>query len=238
MVNCWSTSLFQIIDRLRVLALDSRAIKKNSNLSPKGNELSMSPAISNINAQDKCLNSLPTTRTSSLNAVKNLTSLTELRGETKWIIEGYKETEILIPGPIATNHSIYLFKCVDSVLNLETTKFTTASIDQCEHFGIVVDRVVSGIDIVRCKDVQIQIVGFCPTISIDSSDGVQIYLSKECIQEGTQIITSKTSTVNILIESKNSTDDYEWIEKPVPEQFISKVDPASYSIVTNPVTHI
>ena len=165
--------------------------------------------------------------------------LIELRGDSKWIVEGQHGTEISMPQKIETKHSIYIFKCKDSVLPLEGSKFTTASIDQCENFGLVVEKVVSGIEIVRSKGCQIQVLGFCPTISIDSSERIQIYLSKECVREKTQIVTSNSSSVNILVQSSASNDgDDEWIEKPIPEQFVSMIHVNDLSIVTTPQSHI
>ena len=52
-----------------------------------------------------------------------------------------------------------------------------------------------------------------PTITIEKTDGCQVYLSKESLH--TEIISAKSSEMNILIPK----EDGEFSECPVPEQF-------------------
>lgn len=76
----------------------------------------------------------------------------------------------------------------------------------------MVSSVVSSLDIVNCKSVQVQITGTTPTMSIDKTEGAQIYVSKESI--GIEIFTAKSSEINVLFEEAG-----EWVEKAVSEQF-------------------
>lgn len=57
-----------------------------------------------------------------------------------------------------------------------------------------------------------------PTVSIDKTDGCQMYLSKESIEA--EIITSKSSAMNILIPT---SVDGDYIELPLPEQYKTKI---------------
>ena len=52
-----------------------------------------------------------------------------------------------------------------------------------------------------------------PTITIEKTDGCQVYLSLDSLH--TEIITAKSSEMNILIPKP----DGEFVECPVPEQF-------------------
>jgi adenylyl cyclase-associated protein len=61
---------------------------------------------------------------------------------------------------------------------------------------------------------QVQVLGTCPTVSVDKTDGFQLYLSAESL--ATQIVTAKSSEMNILIPGG---PDGDMIELPVPEQF-------------------
>ncbi len=45
-----------------------------------------------------------------------------------------------------------------------------------------------------------QSMGQCHTVSIDKTDGCQVYLSKECLD--VEIITAKSSEMNVLVPNK------------------------------------
>ena len=56
-----------------------------------------------------------------------------------------------------------------------------------------------------------------PTISVDKTDGCQMFLSKECLD--VNIITAKSSEMNVMIPNGE-----EFVEQPLPEQFITKLN--------------
>lgn len=55
------------------------------------------------------------------------------------------------------------------------------AVDNCKKVGLVVDTVVSTVDVVNCKSCQLQITGKAPTTVIDKTDGMQLYLSRETL---------------------------------------------------------
>lgn len=63
-----------------------------------------------------------------------------------------------------------------------------------------------------------QVLGKVPTISIDKTDGCQIYLSNDSLD--VEIINSKSSEMNILLPKG---DDY--VEHAVPEQYKTRITP-------------
>jgi adenylyl cyclase-associated protein len=103
--------------------------------------------------------------------------------------------------------------------------------DGCKKCGIVVDNVVSSLDIVNCKSIQAQIVGKAPIAMIDKTDGLLLYLSRECLD--IEILTAKSSEMNISVPGKSEKDDF--TELAIPEQFKTTVKGAS--IVTTAVEH-
>lgn len=80
---------------------------------------------------------------------------------------------------------------------------------------ILLDSAVSALDITSSPSFTIQITGKVPTILIDSTDGGQIYLSKESL--GVEIITSKSSSINISLPVEGEEEGI-FEEKAVPEQ--------------------
>ena len=99
---------------------------------------------------------------------------------------------------------IYLLSC-------SLTVFQTY-LDACKKTGLLVTSVVSTIDLINCKQIKLQITGSCPTISVDKSDALELYVSKESL--GVEVFSAKSSGVNVLFEEKE-----EWVEKAVCEQF-------------------
>jgi adenylyl cyclase-associated protein len=78
-------------------------------------------------------------------------------------------------------------------------------VDSCRKTDLVVDTVVSSIEMVNCQSVQLQITGKSSAVTVDKTDGVQIFLSDSSLD--VEIFTSKSSGVNVVIPG-GPTDDY------------------------------
>ena len=57
-----------------------------------------------------------------------------------------------------------------------------------------------------------QVLGKVPTISVEKTDGCQMFLNAESV--GAEIVTAKSSEMNVMIPQGD-----EFVEQPVPEQF-------------------
>merc|ERR1711983_562377 len=134
----------------------------------------------------------------------------ELEGK-KWAVEYFKGNPNLVVEGTETNQSIYVFRCENSTLKVEG-KVNNIVVDGCKKMAVVFDNVVSSCEFINCQSVQMQVLGKVPTISIDKTDGCQMFLSKDSLN--TEIITAKSSEMNVMIP----TDD-DFVEQPVPEQF-------------------
>ncbi|CAH2050541.1 unnamed protein product, partial [Iphiclides podalirius] len=76
---------------------------------------------------------------------------------------------------------------------------------------------------------RLQVLGKVPTISIDKTDGCQIYLSPESLD--VEIVSSKSSEMNVLVPKSNG--DYS--EYPIPEQFKTVLNKPPTGLTTSPV---
>ena len=85
----------------------------------------------------------------------------------------------------------------------------------CSKTSILLDSTVSALSITSSPSFTVQILGTVPTILVDSTDGGQIYLSKESLQA--ELITAKTSAINISLP-KEGGEEGEYVERAVPEQ--------------------
>ncbi|KAJ8923727.1 hypothetical protein NQ315_010308 [Exocentrus adspersus] len=136
----------------------------------------------------------------------------------KWIIEYQKGNDQLVVENTEMSNVVYLYKCVDSTLIVKG-KINSITVDSCKKTAIVFDSLVSVIEYINCQSVQTQVFGKVPTISIDKTDGCQIYLSPDSLD--VEIISAKSSEMNILIPKGNG----DYTEVPIPEQFKTTINP-------------
>ena len=125
-------------------------------------------------------------------------------------------------------HVVYIYNCQNSTITVKG-KVNAITLDGCKKVGLLLDSVVSSVETVNCKSVQIQITGTAPTCSIDKTDGFQLYLSKEAA--GIEIFSAKSSEMNVLVPDANG----EFIEMPVSEQFKTVIKGSK--LITEAVEH-
>lgn len=95
------------------------------------------------------------------------------------------------------------------------------------------ESVVSSLDIVNCKSAQAQILGKAPTTVIDKTDGLVLFLSRECLD--IEIFTAKSSELNVSTPGKTDNDDY--VERALPEQLKTTIDAKTGAMSTVVVEH-
>ncbi|PNW83037.1 hypothetical protein CHLRE_06g304100v5 [Chlamydomonas reinhardtii] len=145
----------------------------------------------------------------------------ELQG-VKWAVENWSGRQDLVLENEAPKNSVYVYGCRDCVLQVKG-KVNAVSLDKCVRVGVVFGDVISGVEAVNCSSVQLQVTGAVPTLSIEKTDGAQLFVSKRCAADPNfQVVTAKCSAVNVVVvpdPDTNSEEDPQ--EHPVPEQFIS-----------------
>uniref|UniRef100_A0A7N4V5D2 Adenylyl cyclase-associated protein n=1 Tax=Sarcophilus harrisii TaxID=9305 RepID=A0A7N4V5D2_SARHA len=147
----------------------------------------------------------------------------ELEGK-KWRVEYQENSNDLVISDTELKQVAYIFKCNKSTLQIKG-KINSITIDNCKKFGLVFDNVVGIVEVINSKDIQIQVMGRVPTISINKTEGCHIYLSEEALD--CEIVSAKSSEMNILIPQ-----DGDYKEFPVPEQFKTAWDGSK--LVTEP----
>jgi len=150
---------------------------------------------------------------------------------SKWTVSyqiGNKSVAITDTEPRQT---IYIYKCKDSVVQVKG-KVNAITLDDCSKTAVVFENVVASFDIVNCHSVEVQVTGKVPSFAIDKTSGCQIYLSKDALD--TEIVTSKSSEMNVLIPPPKADDDM--IEVAIPEQFKTIIK--DRKLVTESVAHV
>jgi len=134
----------------------------------------------------------------------------ELDGK-KWNVEYFKnKPDIEINDP-EVNQSVYVFRCEGSTVKING-KCNNIIVDGCKKVAIVFGSVVSSCEFINCQSVQMQVLGKVPTISVEKTDGCQMFLNAESV--AAEIVTAKSSEMNVMIPVGE-----DFVEQPIPEQF-------------------
>lgn len=142
----------------------------------------------------------------------------ELDGN-KWIVENFENTgSDLIEIPAELHHSILISKCSKCVIQVKG-KANAISIDNCTGLSIMIESLVSSIDVIKSPKFALQVDGVLPTVMLDQVDGAQIYLQEASMKSPPEIITSKCSSINVVTPPVDTEDDSK--ETPLPEQLRS-----------------
>ena len=84
-----------------------------------------------------------------------------------------------------------------TIIVMTPGKVNSIVLDSCKKTSIVLDSVVSSVEFVNCQSVQMQVLTKVPTISIDKTDGCQIYLNQASLD--VSIVSAKSSEMNVLV---------------------------------------
>lgn len=119
---------------------------------------------------------------------------------------------------------------------LVPNKVKAVTIDGCKKIQVEIHEVISMVELINCSNVTIYIKKTAPSITIDKCSAPKIFLFKEALDKKPNIITSLTSDMNIEIPGKSEEDD--WIEVSIPQQFKISIDPQSKKVTTEAVEHV
>ncbi|KAI1365644.1 adenylate cyclase associated N terminal-domain-containing protein [Xylaria arbuscula] len=153
----------------------------------------------------------------------------ELDGN-KWLVENYEKHSEPIEIEVSMSQSVLISKCNHTTIILKG-KANAVTIENTQRLSLVVDSLVSTVDVVKSSNFALQVLGQLPTIMLDQLDGAQVYLSKESIS--TRIFSSKSSSINVNVLSA----DEDYVEIPLPYQICSQYDPEKGEMVNEIVEH-
>ena len=142
----------------------------------------------------------------------------ELEGN-KWLVENFEGPTEIIEIPAKQSQSILISRCNKAIIKV-SSKANAISIDNCTGLSIIVDSLVSSLDVIKSPKFALQVDGFVPTVLLDQVDGATVYLGPQSLT--TEIFTSKSTAVNIMLPPKEGTDE-DTKECPIPEQIKSYV---------------
>jgi len=153
----------------------------------------------------------------------------ELQGN-KWVIENQSNNRELVISETEPKQTVYIFGCDNSTVQIKG-KVNAITVDGCKKTAVVFENAIATFEVVNSQGIEVQILGKVPSLFVDKTDGIQLYLSKDCL--ASEIIASKSSAVNVHIPGPNQGDDP--TELPVPEQFKTTI--VNGRLLTQSVEH-
>ncbi|KAK4448107.1 putative adenylyl cyclase [Podospora aff. communis PSN243] len=151
----------------------------------------------------------------------------ELEGN-KWTIENFENESVEIEASLS--HSILISKCAKTTIIIRG-KANAITIDNTSRLSLIVEQLISSVDVVKSQNFALQVLVTVPTVLLDQVDGAQIYFSKE--SSSTRVFHSKSAGINLNVIG--SDDDYK--ELPLPSQICSYYDPEKGEVVDEIVSH-
>ena len=127
--------------------------------------------------------------------------------------ENLEDVSAPIEIEVGLSQSVLISRCKNVTIRING-KANAISVDNSSRTNIIIDSLVSSVDVVKCPNFALQVLGSLPTVLLDQVDGAAIYLGKDSFD--TEIYTSKCTSVNINLPPMQEDDDYR--ECPLPEQ--------------------
>ncbi|KAL8631388.1 hypothetical protein Q9189_002898 [Teloschistes chrysophthalmus] len=148
----------------------------------------------------------------------------ELEGN-KWLVENYDgnpQEGGMLEIQASISHSILISRCNKLTIRV-LGKANAISFDNCTQCSLVIDSLVSAVDVIRSPRFEMQVLGSLPTIMLDGVDGAQIYLGRGSL--ATEVFTSKCSGVNVNFPEggEEGGEEGEYVERALPEQIKSVI---------------
>lgn len=164
--------------------------------------------------------------------------LLQLEGDKRWVVRHQKGTTAE-PKQVELNdvhmrHAVQIQNCESARIEIKG-KVNSVSIVSCGKVQVVLESVVSSLEVLQSENIDVKVHRAVPTATIEKSASVNLYLMDKSEALNTEVVTACSTTVNVNFPLEE--DASEIIERPIPEQFVSKIvcdKRGGYKIETKP----
>jgi hypothetical protein len=151
-----------------------------------------------------------------------------LERERKWVIAnqgkvGMSKTEkkVLTIHVYDPKQQVYIANCHDVSVHIHGRKIKALLIDSCSNLNVIFDTIISVFEVENSKHIGVQSTGVCPTFALDKTDGITVWMTRECMKVS-NFVTSKCTEVSISIPRYDGANDWDRKEVPLPEQYVHR----------------
>jgi len=155
----------------------------------------------------------------------------------RWMVENYEaEAGLIVLDKANLKSNVFISMCDEMTVQVPG-KVKAVTIDSCVKVRVFVQDVVSTVEVVNCKSVMVVVQkdGKVPSFAIDKCESPQIILSRSAYEAHPDIYSSNVTAMNVEIPGATENDDNK--EFPIPEQFLTKIDPKTGVMTTAPTSH-
>ncbi|KAF8820327.1 putative cyclase-associated protein [Cardiosporidium cionae] len=137
-----------------------------------------------------------------------------------WHVEKQGESDKVVSISSALpKEAVQIQDCQDVTIHV-CSKITFATISSCKNCSVIFDGVIASIEVINSVNLKIQIIRRIPSISIDKSSQIALFVSHE--GKDVEITTSLSGEMNLNFPAGADAAG-EWIEVPIPQQFHHKL---------------
>jgi adenylyl cyclase-associated protein len=136
-------------------------------------------------------------------------------GPSKWVVENQSSNATVTIGD--KKETVYIYGCIGATIEV-VGKCKSIVIDTCKKTKIHFDTAMASVEVVNCNRMDV----FCrekvPAVAIDKTDGIVVHLPASSLDSS--IVASKSSEMNVSFPDETG----ELIERPIPEQYVHKIN--------------
>ncbi|RNF05943.1 G-actin binding protein [Trypanosoma rangeli] len=147
-----------------------------------------------------------------------------LEGDKRWVVKYHRGTPTVQKkvtlDKVSMRQAVQIFNSEYLMVEIKG-KVNSVSVVSCNKVQVVMDSVVSSLEVLKSGDIDVKVHRAVPTASVEKSTSVNLYLMDKDEALNTDIFTACSSAVNLNFPSEEDATDI--IERPLPEQFVSKI---------------
>jgi adenylyl cyclase-associated protein len=151
----------------------------------------------------------------------------------RWMAENFNEGEHTID-KADMKSNVYISMCDDARF-IVPGKVKSITVDSCVKCDVIIQEVISTVEVVNSKSVTLWLQDKTPSVAVDKTQSARVVLSKKAFDAAPDIYTSNITAMNIEIPGVDEKADN--VEIPIPEQFLTKINPQSRAVDTIQVKH-
>lgn len=162
----------------------------------------------------------------------------ELEGDKRWTVRYHAGTPTeqlqLELDKVEMRHAVRIENCQHVYITL-TNKVNSVSVVNCTKVQVALQTIVASLEVLNCTNCDVQVAQAAPTVAVERSSSINIYLLDREEARNTEVVTACSSTVNVLFPSEKDDDDV--VERAIPEQFVSRIVPdgkGGFKVETKP----
>ena len=113
-----------------------------------------------------------------------------------------------------------MIKCQDTTLVVDG-KCKSVMVEGCTNVKIVVTSVLTNIEVMNSKKVNVTVQDYIPQLNLERSQGIQVYLFPSA--KGCKIHSTCSQQMVVNYPKEGAGEDDEWLDIAIPETYVTSI---------------